>query len=470
MGIAFLRAGAVLALAAAGFFALSWWALSDHLDRSAKAEQVRLQDGWHWPFEGEEELVGGQGSGLDAVVADGALRGHAGPQGGHLSLALAPSRIDATLFTRLEIDLSVDRATTLLLFHRETLDGAILATAPIPLDPGRQQLEVDLAARSWWVFQSPDEAASWGGDAGVVAVLRIHPALTPGTAFELHDLKLLPQAPNATAEIDWRDELARDSSLPRAANVVVPLLRGRPEAVLDVRDRLEAWRPAAVWTTTPTLRLPPPWLVLLSSAALLLLARLPKASRRMLLLSVVVVAGVGVQMIGLATLMGWILCLPFALGVGLLYRDVGPVEGPLWSGRPSAWWLVLTMPAGALALTLFVAWTPDAIDVLGRLPRYLPWAIFQQWLLQVILVRSLGDHDSPAAVAGAASIFGLLHLPNLSLMLITPVLAVIGCLHYRRHQALIPLAIAHAVTGAVLLSGLAGTWLRNGEAGPSFFG
>lgn len=82
---------------------------------------------------------------------------------------------------------------------------------------------------------------------------------------------------------------------------------------------------------------------------------------------------------------------------------------------------------------------------------YLPWGLFQQYLLNGYFLRRFDTALSPTASAIVASIlFGVVHSPNWFLMLITPVGAFAAIWVYRRYRNLYFLGLAHAIIGMLL--------------------
>lgn len=82
---------------------------------------------------------------------------------------------------------------------------------------------------------------------------------------------------------------------------------------------------------------------------------------------------------------------------------------------------------------------------------YLPWGLFQQYLLNGYFLRRLDMAFSPnVAAIFAASLFGVVHSPNWFLMVITPVGAYLAIWVYRRYRNLYFLGLAHAIIGVLL--------------------
>ncbi len=81
---------------------------------------------------------------------------------------------------------------------------------------------------------------------------------------------------------------------------------------------------------------------------------------------------------------------------------------------------------------------------------YLPWALLQQTLCQFYLHGRLRTLFPPTiAVVCTGIVFGLVHFPNLWVMLLTTGMGMFWTALYARYRVLIPLAVSHAVLGAV---------------------
>jgi membrane protease YdiL (CAAX protease family) len=121
-------------------------------------------------------------------------------------------------------------------------------------------------------------------------------------------------------------------------------------------------------------------------------------------------------------------------------------------------WIV---PA-AVGLFLLGIWIADRLHTLHQLYGPLPvvlhvaeysfWALMQQFILQVyVLLRllRLGLRRGPA-IAVAALLFAVAHIPNPVLVPAVLIWAAICCWLYLRYRNLYPLAVAHALLGMCL--------------------
>jgi len=82
---------------------------------------------------------------------------------------------------------------------------------------------------------------------------------------------------------------------------------------------------------------------------------------------------------------------------------------------------------------------------------YLPWGLFQQYLLNGYFLKRFDTVLSQRASGlTAAALFSAVHSPNWFLMLVTPVLGYVGIQVYRRYSNLYFLGAAHATIGFLL--------------------
>ena len=108
--------------------------------------------------------------------------------------------------------------------------------------------------------------------------------------------------------------------------------------------------------------------------------------------------------------------------------------------------LVLVMLAGGRLLGTI---RPIGIEraALG-MALYLPWGLFQQYLLNGYFLKRFDTVLPPrASDATTAVLFSAVHCPNWFLMLFTPLAGYASIQIYRRHRNLYFLGVAHATIG-----------------------
>ena len=101
---------------------------------------------------------------------------------------------------------------------------------------------------------------------------------------------------------------------------------------------------------------------------------------------------------------------------------------------------------------------------------YLPWGLFQQYLLNGYFLRRFEMALRPGAAGVLASLlFSLAHLPNWFLMPITLVGGYAATLIYRKYRNLYFLAIAHATIGFLLFAVSPDSLIHHLRVGPGWF-
>ncbi len=101
---------------------------------------------------------------------------------------------------------------------------------------------------------------------------------------------------------------------------------------------------------------------------------------------------------------------------------------------------------------------------------YLPWGLFQQYLLAGYFLTRFETALSPnAAGILTAALFGVVHSPNWFLMLVTPAAAFGAIWVYRRHRNLYFLGLAHATIGFLLFFVVPDSVSHHLRVGPGWF-
>ncbi len=84
----------------------------------------------------------------------------------------------------------------------------------------------------------------------------------------------------------------------------------------------------------------------------------------------------------------------------------------------------------------------------GHVGGYVIWTIYQQFLLQDYFMPRLSNLlSSDAAIAVAAILFSVAHLPNVPLMIATLVWGAVSCALFRRYRSIYVLGIAQGLLG-----------------------
>jgi membrane protease YdiL (CAAX protease family) len=123
-----------------------------------------------------------------------------------------------------------------------------------------------------------------------------------------------------------------------------------------------------------------------------------------------------------------------------------------WRGFVSSLWILpaaaVVAAAGILLArasgTFHELYKPDLAHVGG----YVLWTIYQQFLLQdYFMPRLTRVLNTDAAIAFAAVLFALAHLPNVALTVATLVWGAASCALFRRYRSLVVLGIAQGLLG-----------------------
>jgi membrane protease YdiL (CAAX protease family) len=141
-----------------------------------------------------------------------------------------------------------------------------------------------------------------------------------------------------------------------------------------------------------------------------------------------------------------------------LRRRQHETHGLRWTGLAPSLWIVgvaAGIALGAVALahhlhTLHALYGPLPVGV--HLAGYALWALMQQFILQnYVLLRlmRLGMCRTPA-VALAAVLFAIAHIPNPLLVPLTLVWGGLSCVFFLRYRNLYALALAHGILGMCL--------------------
>lgn len=471
----------VAPIVALAYLVLAWSSVAALLARDARARSEAWTTPhatpWQWSLQHPDAVVwpGSRGFERDPDRSD-ALVGTVPDGTADLSLALRGERIDPSLVSGAILGLQTQQDVRVVLLGTNdmgTIDlGESTAAAP------------DLSLSLPFHSSTPDS----------LHALRLRVETSAGERLLLRGLTLTRSSDVRVAACDASENL---SDMLAACATRVPLLAAplliRPEALLAWRDRVLLERPAAIVRANDSL---PAWTGLtealrqrqhgwtfwvlgtLPLLGLLLNRVFPRPGARRALLELTLTCGPWALLLWC----GWpaddpapaptwtfLACL---LGA-LLLRD--PTPDWVLVGTRRAWLASAKVTVLALSL-LLLAGIANALDADGLVMRVVPgedlarypaWALLQQ----LILIRTIAPRmriafgsDASAALA-AGALFGLLHLPNFSLMLLTFAAGTAWAWLGNCHRALLPLVVSHAVLGLTLMI-LAPSWLlRSAEIG-----
>jgi membrane protease YdiL (CAAX protease family) len=178
----------------------------------------------------------------------------------------------------------------------------------------------------------------------------------------------------------------------------------------------------------------------------------------------------------------FVLAIPAALAFALIFvsrwlraetfREVGVRLDNF--GR--AVWKLALPTLGLSLLLVAVGWFKSSLRLeLIASPRYLAlpfWAFAQQYVLQSFINRRAqliwGQGWLSALVVGL--LFGMLHLPNLPLALLTFIAGVWWAAVYQKTPNLFALAVSHTVLSLLVALSLPVTWFHSMRVGFKYFG
>jgi hypothetical protein len=142
----------------------------------------------------------------------------------------------------------------------------------------------------------------------------------------------------------------------------------------------------------------------------------------------------------------------------ILRRKETAPNGLGFRGLLPSLWIVAAALLIALSALLLARHLHTLHRLYGPLPvvshvwGYALWALMQQFILQIyVLLRllRLGMKRTPA-IALAAVLFALAHVPNPVLVALTLVWGAVSCRLFLRYRNLYPLAVAHGILGMTL--------------------
>jgi membrane protease YdiL (CAAX protease family) len=158
---------------------------------------------------------------------------------------------------------------------------------------------------------------------------------------------------------------------------------------------------------------------------------------------------------------------PFALlgplAMVLLERRTRAELGLSWRGLVRSLW-ILPATVALAAASIWVARIAGTYHALygpnfGHVGGYVLWTIYQQFLLQdYFMPRLTRVLTSDWAIAVAAILFAVAHLPNLPLMAATLLWGAVSCWLFRRYGSLWVLGVAQGLLGLCFVVCLPDAW------------
>lgn len=464
-------------LAVALLFALPRFAASvvrGAIESDSAADRAAFAAGespWSWHLNEPDDVVAGRSFGSGTLEAGKDALTLRATDASAMEFGLPLSRqADLVRLDTLRLSASASTTGDYGLVVRETLEEPIHQARLGSLSPDKLKNPIRLAQLAW-----TDAAGQPVAPPARAAMLRILATLPAGATFTIDQASLdpfsgvvtpptgaLPSRLSAEGLLAWRDSQ-------RAADPLVTFGTLPPAAVVP------AWQ---MWL------LPIVYAAVLAAFIVMTLARArprpsddaraiqPSSPVGDLLNAALVLAGPlwFIAGLGLSTRPGPSGVVMFAAGVvyAIFLNSRRLLPDWDWFGAwRSAGWPLLAIPIAAALVAFFghaPVWPP-----LGRSLVYVGWALFQQWLLLAVFGALLARVvPRPWAALLTAAAFALLHTPNGLLMQLCFVAELGWAWWYLHRRALLPVAVAHAVSAVMLQAGLAGGLLRSLEVSARF--
>jgi len=500
-------------LSAAGFLAavavllwcmaeLSGWITRGQLIHEAGKTAAVLRAGrspWQWTLHNASDLVASRvfGNATLGTSPDGLTITSRDGTPFELGLPLV-APIDLAHWPLLHIDMQGSQRGTIGLRYQPVESGSACSIEQAAsMSANSNPWSIDLRAQDWHTAHGEPCPAP-----GAVAyMLRLRVTMPAGATLTAHSVAAYSPLPIAipaiidrqTSDIQWRgvDAMGKWTPDPRQlARYGAPVVRlpegASAESMLLLRDRIRQFWPAAIilpfgqalpeQTSTHL----PPWLDGgICSLYIAWLAWLAMRQRAGVIRPWTEVAAIAFGPLWLIAGLRWgsELSIPgiAAFVAALVYG--GQME---WRRRPVDWgwwgrirsdWLYPLLPLPVAATLLLADGHPLLhLDVRHMLV-YLGWALLQQWAMLALVMGRLERTGLPkaAVIIVTATLFGLLHTPNGSLMQLCLLSELWWAWCFMRSPRLIPVALAHAASALLVEAGLTGHLLRSLEVSARFF-
>jgi hypothetical protein len=473
--------------------ALSWFAAhitANRLLAEANQQFARVQTHqplWQWRLRKPRDVIAGRVFGHATLTGDDDALRITSQDGTPFELGLpVADTLDLAHWPVLQLQLQSSASGTLGLIWGSGLTPTCLVEVAGKLTPDTRTLRIDLRGLAW---QSVDNTHC--PPPGVARMLRLTAAIPAGASLRVASAALLTTEPVAPARGSTIDLPAgsTDPALAQVGDQGMPWLRLpaglSAEAMLTLRDELHArWPGALILPAGATPQASPRithavmwWVACV--LYLMVLVRLAVRPARGALRPWLEIAGCLLGPLWLVIGLHWGLY-PTALGLlafggGLAYAlFIERRHLPrLWRWPPAGrdWlWPLVTVPV-TLGLIVTQGHALHTLP-LAHVLTYLGWALLQQWLMLVVLLRrveQITHHRAAPSIIAVAVLFALLHTPNGMLMQLCFVAELWWAWCFLRSRSVLAIGLAHAACALLVESGLVGSLVRSLEVSARFF-